>query len=52
MGKNQQAILRWVKTGKTQQQIVEVVSGLGSGDRIVTSNLTQLQDGQLVSSSN
>jgi RND family efflux transporter MFP subunit len=52
VGKNHQAILRWVKTGKTQQQTVEVVSGLGSGDRIVTSNLAQLQDGQLVSSIN
>jgi selenocysteine lyase/cysteine desulfurase/multidrug efflux pump subunit AcrA (membrane-fusion protein) len=52
VGKNHQAILRWVKTGKMQQQTVEIVSGLGSGDRIVTSNLAQLQDGQLVSSIN
>jgi selenocysteine lyase/cysteine desulfurase/multidrug efflux pump subunit AcrA (membrane-fusion protein) len=47
---NNQAILRWVKTGKTQNDIVEVISGLESGDRIITSNLSQLKDGQLVSS--
>jgi selenocysteine lyase/cysteine desulfurase/multidrug efflux pump subunit AcrA (membrane-fusion protein) len=48
---NNQAILRWVKTGKTQNDTVEVVSGLASGDRIINSNLSQLKDGQLVSSS-
>ncbi len=47
---NNQAILRWIKTGKTQNDIVEIVSGLESGDRIITSNLSQLKDGQLVSS--
>jgi HlyD family secretion protein len=49
---NHQAVLRWVRTGKIQQQTVEIVAGLASGDRIVTSNLSQLQDGQLVSSRN
>lgn len=42
------AVLRWVKTGKTQANQVEVVSGLDPGDRIVTSNISQLSDGQVV----
>ncbi len=45
---NKQAILRWVKTGKAQNGTVEIVSGLSSGDRVVTSNLPQLSDGQSV----
>lgn len=48
MGSNYQATLRWVKTGKTQNGIVEIVSGLSSGDRVITSNLPQLSDGQPV----
>ncbi len=50
VGSNQQAFLRWVKTGKTRNGTVEIVSGLSSGDRVITSNLSQLSDGQLVSS--
>lgn len=42
------AILRWVKTGKTQGTQVEIVSGLTEGDRIITSHLDQLNDGQVV----
>jgi len=42
------AIMRWVKTGKTQDGQVEIVSGLKAGDRIVTSNIAQLSDGQAV----
>jgi HlyD family secretion protein len=48
MGSNNQATLRWVKTGKTQNNTVEITSGLSSGDRIITSNLPQLSDGQTV----
>ncbi|HEY9615527.1 MAG TPA: efflux RND transporter periplasmic adaptor subunit [Microcoleaceae cyanobacterium] len=40
------AVLRWVKTGKVQAGQVEIVSGLMAGDRIVTSNINQLSDGQ------
>lgn len=40
------AVLRWVKTGKTHNGQVDVVSGLTAGDRIVTSNISQLSDGQ------
>ncbi len=42
------AVLRWVKTGKTQNDHVEIVSGLMAGDRIITSHLPQLTDGQAV----
>ena len=42
------AVLRWVKTGKTQNEQIEIVSGLKSGDRIITSNIGQLSDGQPV----
>jgi RND family efflux transporter MFP subunit len=42
------ALLRWVKTGKVHNGYVEIVSGLSSGDRVITSNLSQLQDGQAV----
>ena len=45
---NHQAILRWVKTGKVQDERVEITSGLTEGDRIITSNLSQLNDGQEV----
>lgn len=48
MGRNNQATLRWVKTGKTQNNTVEITSGLSSGDRIITTNLPQLSDGQTV----
>jgi RND family efflux transporter MFP subunit len=42
------AILRWVKTGKPRNEQIEIVSGLKSGDRIITSNIGQLSDGQPV----
>jgi RND family efflux transporter MFP subunit len=42
------AMMRWVKTGKTQDGQIEIVSGLKAGDRIVTSNIAQLSDGQAV----
>ena len=42
------AMMRWVKTGKTQDGQIEIVSGLKVGDRIVTSNIAQLSDGQTV----
>ena len=40
------AVLQWIKTGQTHNQEVEVVSGLSSGDRIITENPDQLSDGQ------
>jgi RND family efflux transporter MFP subunit len=40
------AVLRWVKTGQQQDGQVEIASGLMEGDRIITSNIQQLSDGQ------
>lgn len=46
------AVLRWVKTGKTHNGQVDVVSGLTAGDRIITSHLSQLSDGQPIAVGN
>jgi len=40
------AVLRWVKIGQQRNGKVEIVSGLTTGDRIITSNIGQLSDGQ------
>jgi multidrug efflux pump subunit AcrA (membrane-fusion protein) len=40
------AVLRWVKTGKTYNGQVEITAGITAGDRIITSNIAQLSDGQ------
>ena len=48
---NARALFRWVR-GTTQDGIAEIVSGLSSGDRVVTSSLERIQDGQSVSWSN
>ncbi len=45
---NNTAQLRWVKTGKAQDNKLEIVSGLETGDRIITSNVEELRDGQQV----
>jgi HlyD family secretion protein len=42
------AVLRWVKTGKPQNGQIEILSGLKAGDRIITNNISQLSDGQAV----
>lgn len=42
------AMLRWVKTGKVHHDRVDVEAGLMAGDRLITSNLAQLVDGQPV----
>ncbi len=45
-GSQSMAVLRWVKTGQQRDGQVEIVSGLVTGDRIITSNIGQLSDGQ------
>jgi len=40
------AVLRWVKTGQQRDGKVEIVSGLTTGDRIITNHIEQLSDGQ------
>ncbi len=42
------AVLRWVKTGQQRDRQVEIVSGLMEGDRIVTTQINQLSDGQRI----
>jgi HlyD family secretion protein len=48
-GEQSIAVLRWVKTGKTQNGQVEIVSGLMAGDRIITDQISQLSDMQPIS---
>lgn len=45
-GSQPTAVLRWVKTGKTQDKQIEIVAGLMKGDRLITNHLAQLRDGQ------
>jgi HlyD family secretion protein len=45
-----QAALRWIKTGSARDNQLEVASGLTDGERIVTSHLQQLSDGQAITS--
>lgn len=52
VGADRQAELRWVKTGKISDGQVEIVSGLVAGDRIVTSDLEKLSDGQPIEMEN
>lgn len=47
-GSQSTAVLRWVKTGQQRDGQVEIVSGLMTGDRIITSNIGQLSDGQSI----
>ncbi len=47
-GSESTAVLRWIKTGKQQNNQIEIVSGLATGDRIITDNVTQLSDGQAI----
>jgi multidrug efflux pump subunit AcrA (membrane-fusion protein) len=42
------AVLHWVKTGQQHNGQIEIVSGLMEGDRIITTNLNQLIDGQSI----
>jgi hypothetical protein len=45
---NNQAALHWVKTGSIRDNQIEIASGLTDGDRIITSHLQQLSDGQSI----
>jgi RND family efflux transporter MFP subunit len=48
VGKDNTAQLRWIKTGKVRGDQIEITAGLSLGDRIITSNLSQVSDGQVV----
>ena len=43
-----QAVLRWVRTGKTYGDRVEILAGLNPGDHLVTHYTGRLLDGQEV----
>ncbi|HKI46445.1 MAG TPA: efflux RND transporter periplasmic adaptor subunit [Balneolales bacterium] len=45
---NGQAVLRWVRTGKSYGDRVEILAGLNPGDRLVTHYTGRLLDGQEV----
>lgn len=44
------ALLRWVKTGKTNGDNIEILSGLSNGEKYIESSNSKLFDGALVSS--
>lgn len=44
------ALLRWVKTGKTDGENIEILSGLSNGEKYIESSDSKLFDGALVSS--
>jgi RND family efflux transporter MFP subunit len=44
------ALLRWVKTGKTNGDNIEILSGLNNGEKYVESSDSRLFDGALVAS--
>lgn len=51
IGADNRVQLRGVQTGETRESMVEVKSGVREGERVVTDNVEQLKDGQLVRSS-
>jgi RND family efflux transporter MFP subunit len=51
-GSQPTAVLRWVKTGKSQNGQIEIVAGLMNGDRIITHNIAHLADGQPITFNN
>jgi hypothetical protein len=48
IAKDGKAALRLVKTGKTLEDRIEILSGLEEGEPIIISDTTQLTDGQPV----
>ncbi len=48
VNENQEALLRWVKTGRTIGQNVEILSGLKAGESYIASAESRLQEGQKV----
>jgi len=40
--------LRWIRLGRKSEQIVEVLSGLNPGDRVVASGVGLMREGQIV----
>jgi multidrug efflux pump subunit AcrA (membrane-fusion protein) len=42
------AQLRWIRTGVSSGDMIEILSGINPGERIVTEGFDQLSDGQPV----
>ena len=47
---NGKAVERIVKTGVTDEDLIEIVEGVKAGENLATTNLDKLQNGSLVSS--
>ena len=50
VGQNNNALLRWVKTGKSFGEKIEILSGLRAGEKYVQSSGSKLFNGAIVSS--
>jgi multidrug efflux pump subunit AcrA (membrane-fusion protein) len=48
LGEQGNAILRWVRTGRSAGDATEILSGLRSGERVIVSGTESLRDGQTV----
>ena len=48
IGPNNKALLRWVRTGKTYGDSIEILSGLNNGEKYVLSGENKLYDGAIV----
>ena len=47
---NDQAMMRWLRLGRTVDGMVEVLSGLSEGEKLITSKGVRFVDGQMVAS--
>ena len=45
LGQNETALLRWVKTGKTYGDSIEILSGLSDGEQYILPGGEKLYDG-------
>ena len=48
VGANNNSVLRWIRTGKTYNDSIEVLSGLSDGERYILSGEGKLYDGAIV----
>lgn len=48
IGQNNKALLRWVRTGKTYGDSIEILSGLNDGEKYVVSSESKMFDGAIV----
>ena len=48
VGANNNSVLRWIRTGKTYNDSIEVLSGLSDGEKYILSGNGKLYDGVIV----